>query len=149
MASPDPEAPIELRAEWDAALESFLADRIYEFNSRATGLCDGKGIAGAIRDDAQRIIAAVCGHTWGGTCQVTYLWVDEAHRKRGLGRALLRAVEAEARRRQCAQVILATHSFQAPAFYERLAYSLKAVVPDYPRGHAQLLYVKQIANDSA
>ena len=145
MASPDADAPIELRAEWDAALESFLAERIYEFNSRTTGLFDGKAIVGAIRDDSQRIVAAVCGHTWGGTCQVSYLWVDEPHRKRGLGRALLRAVEAEARRRQCAQVILATHSFQAPGFYERLAYSLKAVVPDYPRGHAQLLYVKQLA----
>jgi hypothetical protein len=57
MASPDPDAPIDLRAEWDAALES--------------------------------------------------------------------------------------------QFYERLAYSLKAVVPEYPRGHAQLLYVRQIPKDGA
>ena len=149
MASPDPGAPIELGGDWDATMEAFLAERIYEFNSSTTGLYDGKAIVGAIRDEAQRIIAAVCGHTWGGTCQVTYLWVDEPHRKRGFGRALWREVEAEARRRQCAQVLLSTHSFQAPGFYERLGYALKAVVPDYPRGHAQLVYVKPLVQDDA
>jgi len=61
-----------------------------------------------------------------------------------LGRALLHAVEAEARRRNCTQVILLTHSFQAPGFYERLAYLRQATIPNYPVGHAQLLYVKQL-----
>lgn len=144
MASLKPGPSIELHGEWDAALESFLAERIYEFNSRTTGLFDGKAVVGAIRDESRRVVAAVCGHTWGGTCQVNYIWVDEAHRKRGLGSALLRAVETEARRRRCTQVILSTHSFQAPGFYERFAYALKAVIPGYPRGHTQLVYVKQL-----
>jgi ribosomal protein S18 acetylase RimI-like enzyme len=135
---------IELRSKWDAALESFLAERIYEFNSRVTGLFDGKPFVGTINDESDRLVAAVTGHTWGGTCQVTYLWVDELQRRRGLGRALLHAVEAEARRRRCTQIILFTHTFQAPGFYERLAYLQKATIPNYPTGHAQLLYVKQL-----
>jgi len=147
MASPDPSPRIELQGEWDAALESFLAERIYEFNSQTTGLFDARAVVGAIRDESNRVIAAVCGHTWGGTCQVNYLWVDGPHRKRGLGRTLLRAVEAEARRRRCTQVLLSTHSFQAPGFYERFAYALKAVIPGYPQGHAQLVYVKQLTAD--
>jgi hypothetical protein len=32
---------IELRSEWDTELESFLAERIYDFNSQVTGLFDG------------------------------------------------------------------------------------------------------------
>jgi ribosomal protein S18 acetylase RimI-like enzyme len=58
---------------------------------------------------------------------------------------LLQAVEAEARLRRCAQVILFTHTFQAPGFYERLGYLRQATIPNYPNGHAQLLYVKQLA----
>ena len=140
MGLPD----IELRSEWDAELESFLAERIYDFNSQVTGLFDGKPFVASIEDDSDRLVAGATGHTWGGTCQVTYLWVDELHRGRGLGRALLHAVESEARLRRCAQVILFTHTFQAPGFYERLGYSRKAAIPNYPSGHAQLLYVKQL-----
>lgn len=135
---------IEIRGEWDTELESFLAERVYEFNSRTTGLFDGKAIAGSLKDGSGRIVAAVTGHTWGGTCQVTYLWVDEPKRGSGLGRALMKAVEAEARRRGCTQVIVFTHSFQAPGLYERLGYSRQATIPNYPSGHAQLLYIKQL-----
>ena len=135
---------IELRSEWNSDLESFLAQRLYEFNSQATGQFDGTPITASVKDDAGRLIAAVTGHTWGGTCQVTYLWVDESQRGSGLGRALLTAIEEEARRRRCMQVILFTHTFQAPGFYERLGYSQRAQIPNYPSGHAQLLYVKPL-----
>ena len=135
---------IELRSEWNAELESFLAQRLYEFNSRATGLSDGTPFTASIEDESARVVAAVTGHTWGATCHVTYLWVDAPRRGSGLGRALLEAVEAEARRRGCMQVILFTHTFQAPGFYERLGYLQKARIADYPSGHAQLLYVKQL-----
>ena len=137
---------IDLHSEWDADFDSFLSQRVYEFNSNVTGLFDGKALVGSIKDSSGRIIAGVTGHTRGGTCQVTYLWVDEPHRRQGLGRALLHAVEAEARRRTCTQVMLLTHSFQAPGFYERLAYLRQATISNYPVGHAQLLYVKQLAS---
>lgn len=135
---------IELRGEWDAEFDAFLAERIYDFNSRATGLFDGRALIGCIGDGSGQTIAGVSGHTWGGTCQVTYLWVQESYRRHGLGRALLAAVESEARRRACTQVILLTHTFQAPGFYETLGYHEHAAIPNYPIGHAQLLYVKQL-----
>ncbi|CAG0955752.1 amino-acid N-acetyltransferase [Burkholderiales bacterium] len=140
---------IELSGEWDAEFDAFLSERIYEFNSHATGLFDGRAIVGRIGDASGRTIAGVTGHTWGGTCQVTYLWVQESHRRRGLGRALLGAVEVEARRRDCTQVVLATHTFQAAGFYETLGYRQRAAIPDYPIGHAQLLYVKKLVASGA
>ena len=135
---------IELSGEWDAEFDAFLAERIYEFNSRATGLFDGRALVGRISDASGQTIAGVTGHTWGGTCQVTYLWVQESHRRCGLGRALLGAVEVEARRRDCTQVVLVTHTFQASGFYETLGYCQHAAIRNYPIGHAQLLYVKQL-----
>ena len=125
-------------------LEAFLVERIYEFNAQATGYFDGRLIAARLRNEPGEIVAAVNGHTWGGCCVVAHLWVHELHRGRGLGRLLLQAIEAEASRRGCEQIVLSTHSFQAPAFYERLGYEKQAIVQGRPKGHASITYVKRL-----
>ena len=123
-------------------LEAFLVERIYEFNAQATGYDDGRLIGGRLRGESGEVIAAFNGHTWGGCCVVAHLWVHESQRGLGLGRALLQAAEAEGIRRGCQQIVVATHSFQAPAFYERLGYEKQAVIRDQPKGHANFVYVK-------
>jgi GNAT superfamily N-acetyltransferase len=136
---------IELCSENEChELEAFLVERIYEFNAQSTGYFDGRLVGGSLRGEAGEIIAAFNGHTWGGCCVVAHLWVHQSHRGRGLGRALLRAAEVEAVRRGCEQVVLSTHSFQAPAFYERLGYEKQAVIGGQPKGHASLIYVKRM-----
>jgi GNAT superfamily N-acetyltransferase len=125
-------------------LEAFLVERIYEFNAQATGYFDGRLLAGRLRSEAGEIIAAFNGYTWGGCCVLAHLWVHEGQRGRGLGRALLEAAEAEAMHRGCKQVVLSTHSFQAPAFYERLGYEKHAVIHDQPKGQANIVYVKRL-----
>ena len=116
-------------------LSSFLSDRIYEFNQAATGFTDGQLMAYSIRDSEGNIIAALTGHTWGGTCEVTIIWVDEQHRHQGLGSRLMEEVERVARERECGQIILGTHSFQAPEFYQRLGFEIVGALDDYPAGH--------------
>jgi len=127
-----------------AEIESFLVDRIYEFNAKATGYVDGKVFAGTIQDDAGEIIAGINGYTWGGSCELTNVWVHEAHRGQGLGKALVLAAESEAAKRGCEQVVLMTHSFQAPDFYEHLGYERKYTIEGRPRGYADIVYVKRL-----
>ena len=67
-------------------LEAFLVDRIYEFNSEATGYFDGKLLGASIRNKAGEVIAGLTGHTWGGCCEISHLWVSGRHRGRGFGR---------------------------------------------------------------
>jgi ribosomal protein S18 acetylase RimI-like enzyme len=129
-------------------LNSFLDERIFEFNVQATGFSDGKPFAGVVRDEAGNIVAAIDGHTWGGCCQVVHLWVHESRRRHGHGSALLRLVEEEAVLRGCVQAQLLTHSFQAPAFYERAGYVRAATIENYPQGHAQHVYVKVLKGES-
>lgn len=124
----------------------FLADRIYEFNVRATGYADGRSLAGAIRDDAGEIIAGFHGHTWGGACELAWVWVHEQHRGHDLGRTLLHAAETEAVRRGCELMVLRTHDFQAPAFYEHLGYARRYAIDGLPRGHADIIYTKRLLN---
>ena len=120
----------------------FLEDRLYEFNKLATGIVDGRGLGVFLRDEGGRVLAGAAGHTWGETCELRQVWVDDALRGRGVGRRLLAEAEGEARRRGCRQLVLTTHSFQAPHFYRKLGFDVVSEVPDYPRGHSQLVLRK-------
>jgi GNAT superfamily N-acetyltransferase len=126
----------------------FLEDRIYEFNSGATGITDGEWLAIFVRDEQGRIVAGICGNTWGGCFEIRQFWVEEARRKRGLGTRLLRAAENEALRRGCRQVLLMTFTFQAPAFYAKHGFEVVAVVDDHPRGHKNVLLRKRLGGSS-
>ena len=125
----------------------YLEDRIYDFNSTATGIADGEALAFFVREH-DRIVAGICGNTWGGTCEVRQFWVEESRRQRGLGTELFRAVEQEARRRGCAQIVLMTFSFQAPAFYERHGFDVVATIDNHPRGYRNVLMRKRLESNS-
>ena len=122
----------------------YLEDRIYDFNSAATGITGGEWLAILVRDDDRRIVAGICGNTWGGCAEIRQFWVEEARRGQGLGTRLLAAAEQEARRRGCRQMLLMTFSFQAPAFYARQGFETIAVVDDHPHGHKNLLMRKHL-----
>jgi len=124
----------------------YLEDRLYEFNSEATGITDGQSLAIFVKDERDRIVAGICGHTWGGCCEIRQLWVEESQRRQGIGTRLLRAAEQEARRRHCRQMVLTTFSFQAPEFYTARGFHLLAAVDDYPHGHQNLLLQKELVN---
>jgi len=126
----------------------YLEDRLYEFNSTATGITDGEWLSILVRDNERRIVAGICGNTWGGCLEIRQFWVEEARRKQGLGTRLLVAAEQEARRRGCHQIVLATFDFQAPAFYARHGFEVVAAVDDHPRGHRNLLLLKRLAKSS-
>jgi ribosomal protein S18 acetylase RimI-like enzyme len=122
----------------------FLEERLYEFNVTATGIDDGRALGVFVRHASGGIVGAAVGHTWGGTCELRQVWVAEAQRRAGLGRRLVAAAEAEATRRGCSQLVLVTHSFQAPEFYRKLGFEVVSELQDYPRGHSYLLLRKSL-----
>ena len=126
----------------------YLEDRLYEFNSTATGITDGEWLAIFVRDDEHRIVAGICGNTWGSCLEIRQFWVEEARRKQGLGTKLFVAAEQEARRRGCRQIFLTTFTFQAPAFYAKHGFEVVAVVDDHPRGHKNMLLRKRLGESS-
>jgi GNAT superfamily N-acetyltransferase len=120
----------------------FLEERLYEFSAAATGIHDGRLLAFFLRGNHGEILAGLCGHTWGGVCEVRQLWVHESLRNQGVGRALMEAAEAEARRRGCRKMLIETHSFQGPDFYRKLGFEQIARIEDNPRGHQHLVFRK-------
>ena len=84
MATPE----LVMRTDPTPAEIDFLEGRLYEFNSRATGIVDALGLAVFGRDTQGDLVAGLCGHTWGGCCEIRQVWVHERHRGHGIGRTI-------------------------------------------------------------
>lgn len=128
----------------DAGDLRFLEERIDAHNIALTGIDDVALIALVARDEHRAIVAGLHGWTWGGCCEVKTLWVDERWRGRGVGTHLLLAAEREARAHGAGQIVLSTHSFQAPEFYRRLGFEVVGAVDDYPVGHRSIHLRKRL-----
>ena len=113
----------DVKMETEPKLEEvrLLEDRLYEFNVQATGISDGKPFALFLRDDDRNAVGGIFGWTWGATCYIRNLYVPELLREQGLGSALMRAVEAEAKARACGQILLGRTSFKRQTFIADLA----------------------------
>ena len=120
-----------------------LDELLHQFNVTQTGINDGRLLAIFLRNTIGHVVGGIHGWIWGGTCYVATLYLPESLRHNGTGSGLMAAIEAEARRRGCDQVVLRTHDFQAPGFYHKLGFSTQAET-GYPRGHRSLTLVKQL-----
>lgn len=138
--TPVPEPRHDLSPDEIDALESALDSH----NRRATGRDDSQGLAFVIRDDAGRVIAAAAGYSWAGAAELKQMWVDEAHRGRGLARKLLDAFTAEAAARGVRRIWLASYDFQAPAMYEKAGFVRMAEFADWPEGHVNIVLCKTL-----
>jgi GNAT superfamily N-acetyltransferase len=136
---------LNVRVDQDVdGVAAVLRRRIYEFNDDATGLRDGAELAFSVRSRDGTVEAAVYGWIWGGCGYVDLLWVAENLRGQGVGTELMDRAEAAARTAGCTQMVLSTHSFQAPGFYHARGYREVGRTDGYPRGHAHLYLVKAL-----
>jgi ribosomal protein S18 acetylase RimI-like enzyme len=120
-----------------------IEDRLYDHNSRAIGRHDGRGLAFLIRD-AGRMVGVAAGYTWAGTSELKQMWIDEAYRGRGYGRALLNAFVTEARSRGVLQIWVASYDFQAPGMYEKAGFKRMAEFEGWPEGHTNVVLRKTL-----
>ncbi len=75
---------------------------------------------------------------------VDKLWVDDKHRKQGLGKRLLEKAEAEARKLGCKISHLNSHSLQAPGFYRKMGYKVFGRLKLYPKGQSVYHFFKKL-----
>ena len=72
-------------------------------------------------------------------------FVPKAMRGRGIGRSLLQQAEQEASRRGCQAAWLATYSFQASGFYQKLGYRIFGELPELPPEKSSIFLTKILA----
>ena len=83
------------------------------------------------------------------TAELDRLWVDGRRRGQGIGSALIRHAEREARKKDCRMMVVTyTFDFQnARKLFERHGYRLIGTVKDWPKGHESYTLIKKIARD--
>jgi GNAT superfamily N-acetyltransferase len=121
-----------------------LLNALLDYNRRVTGIAEDEEFSAFLHDGHESLVAGIYGWVFGGTGEVALLWVREDRRSEGLGSRLLGAAEDHARAVGCTQMVIRTHSFQAPEFYRGHGYVEAGAVNDYPRGHRYYLLVKPL-----
>lgn len=90
------------------------------------------------------VVGGAYGDTHYGWLYLASLWVDEALRGRGWGRALMERFESEGASRGCHDAWVETYDFQAPHFYEGLGYREFGRLDDFPPGSSRHFYRKPL-----
>ena len=122
----------------------FVRESLLDFNNKCVGN-DGHTPLNIVEYDTNgNIIAGILGGTYWGWMYIDILWVDEKHRKQGIGTRLLREAESEAVCRGCHHVHLDTMSWQAPEFYKKHGYEVIGILPDIPSGNQKYLLMKAL-----
>jgi GNAT superfamily N-acetyltransferase len=124
--------------------ESALIDRgLGDANDAAAPLDEVRPLSCFARTAAGEVIGGAVGRRWGACCELQQLWVEPAHRRRGIGAQLVHAFEERARAHGCSRFYLETFNFQAPGLYRALGYRVAFALNLYPHGFVKYLMVKQ------
>lgn len=78
-------------------------------------------------DSEQKTIGAITGRAYYNEVHIADLIVDESHRRIGLGKRLVSAVENCYKGKGYDVVTLTTFGFQAPEFYKKLGYTVEFI----------------------
>lgn len=80
---------------------------------------------------------------WNGL-EIKILWIKDTHRKRGLGRLLLKHTETIAKEKGAYIAMVDTFDFQAERFYLHNNYSIVGQLNDFPKGHRRIYFSKTL-----
>ncbi|WP_311791467.1 MULTISPECIES: GNAT family N-acetyltransferase [Pantoea] len=127
----------------DQQTEEYIIQQLWQHNSRFADV-NMKPLNVILYDDEQHIKGGLLAHTWFGTLDIHYLWIDEAYRQHGTGRQLMQKAEEEARSRGCHMAVVDTLSFQARGFYEKLGYRVYGEQDGYAQRFARYYLAKRL-----
>ena len=79
---------------------------------------------------------------FGNWVWISLLFVDEKHREKDMGTALINAVEKFAKTEKCIGVHLNTFSWQAKGFYEKMGYTQYGELNNHPE-NGKMFWLKK------
>ena len=125
-----------------------IIDRLVEYNLSKVPLkqeVSFSWINRIIEDKNRNIIAGILSKMYCWNClYIDALWVQEGHRKEGLGSKLLKEVEKIAEEKGCYLIHLDTFDFQEKDFYIKYGYEIFSILHECPNEHARYFMKKSI-----
>ena len=123
---------------------AFVNNALQKFNDEKVGPDNHELLNIVEYNNSGNIIAGILGGTYWGWMHIDILWVDENHRRQGLGSQLLETAESEAIKRGCHSVHVDTMSWQAPDFYKKHGYEIISELNDIPNGNKKYHLIKKL-----
>lgn len=133
----------------DPRLRQLVWENLGSYNIAVTGHEEYYPVSIFLRDENDEVLGGILGRIWGHWLYVSDLWLSKPFRRGGYGRKLLTAAEHYAKEKNCHNVWLTTHSFQARPFYEKLGYQVFAQLDEFPPGHKLCFPKKSLPTDKA
>lgn len=127
----------------DPKTEKYIVQRLWQHNERFADI-NIKPLNVIVYDDQGNIQGGLLAHTWCGTLDIHYLWIEDVYRLHGTGRQLMLTAEDEARNRNCHMSVVDTMSFQARGFYEKLGYQVYGEQAGYAQRFARYYLAKRL-----
>jgi GNAT superfamily N-acetyltransferase len=128
----------------DKAIEKAISDRLDAYNEPYLPEAAVRRLVLVGRGADGEINAGLVGVSAVNWFFIAYLWVGEAHRRRGAGSRLLAKAEAVAKARGCDFIYLDSFTFQAPEFYRRHGYREFGRLENCPTGFARVWLIKAL-----
>ena len=123
---------------------AFVNNALQKFNDEKVGPDNHELLNIVEYNNSGNIIAGILGGTYWGWMHIDILWVDENHRRQGLGSQLLETAESEAIKRGCHSVHVDTMSWQAPDSYKKHGYEIISELNDIPSGNKKFHLIKKL-----
>lgn len=133
------------------------SSRLHEYNVEATGgRIDFPGreegdfaVELAVKDSKGVVVGGINAGSVLGVMWLEVLWVDEAHRRRGLASWLVLEAERIAREKGCVAAGTWTFSWQGADFYPTIGYELRGIYDGYPFGVTEHVLTKRLLDPAA
>ena len=131
--------------ETSSSAEAEIVDKgLGDFNRQSAPIHNVRPLTCFAKLARGEVIGGAVGRTWGLCCELQRVWVAESHRRRGIGRQLVRRFEEQAFERGCRTFYLETFSFQSPDFYYALGYDVRLTISGFPDGISKNVMVREL-----
>lgn len=92
-----------------------------------------------------KMIGGICGNLFWNYLYIDMMWIEESHRKTGIGRQLIEAIEKLSIEHGIYRSHLCTASFQSVGFYEKCGYKIFGQLEDMPQGETEYYLYKRLS----
>ena len=122
-----PEALVKRVGYVNAAISDFIHNEFNQYGEQNDVILNYDEFCFVAEARDGTVIGAITGRAYYNEVHIGDLIIAENHRRTGLGRRLVRAVEDAYQDKGYTVVTLSTFGFQAPEFYKKLGYTVEFV----------------------
>ena len=121
---------IKCVSENDSRIDNFISEGFSSYAAQNHIALRYRAFCYVAENDEGEIVGVITGHAYYNEVHIGDLIVQEAYRKCGYGSKLVLAVEEAFQNAGYDKITLTTFGFQAPAFYQKLGYTVEFVRED-------------------